>query len=1491
MASLNTVIFQKRMKLLHPISVSAKYIFCTAFFACVFFNQIGWAQNFPNPADLTTGQGPQGTADPIWTVSQNWYPALPVPNPMTLNYTTALINYNCAPGSWVDAASLPPPVNNGNWITGGEQNCANNTAAGYRFFRLQLNLPADCNGYSVTVPGAYVLSFDGYVDNSITEVYINGAPQGISGGGFSAGSQLSFTLNGPWLVGINYVDILVYNVPNGGGTNPYGLLLVASPTAPTDTDNDGVPNINDLCPCVAGNNPFGCIDPPQYGCDFNAIRTAFNGAGCIELPGCSDDCSMYFLNPQSMTGSAAQAFAQTLGANLVSIQSAAENACIISSINSINQGGIIWIGFSDEVQEGNFVWYDQAPVTYTNWAPGEPNNQGNEDCTQIYADGLWNDLPCNIGNAKSIIEINLCPVVNAGLDVAICAGNTANLQASNSLFGSAPYTYAWSNGPQVQPNPVSPASQATYVVTTEDRYSCSSSDTVVVSVNPLPNVTAGPDIVVCPQEMVTLTAVGANNYVWTAPVVNATPFLPLSANQNYIVTGTDLNGCIDRDTVNVSVTLTGCPNFPNTYLCNTDSIRTVYSAAGLVEMISCVGECSMYFLNPQSMSGSQAQAFAQTLGSNLVSIQSQAENNCIMSSLNAMGQSGVIWIGFSDEVTEGTFVWYDQSPVTYTNWAPGEPNQSGNEDCTQIYANGQWNDLPCNTANAQSIIEVNLCPVVNAGSDISICIGATAQVAAVSTILGSAPYTYQWDNGPTTQANPVAPQTDTDYILTVTDRFGCTDMDTTSVIVNPLPVVSAGPDITVCPQEMVTLSGSGANTYVWTAPIVNNVPFLPISVSQDYMVTGTDINGCVGSDTVNVSVVLNGCPTFPNVYLCNPDSIRATFTAAGLTEMVTCVGECSMYFLNPQSMSGSQAQAFAQTLGTNLVSIQSQAENDCIMSALNSMGQSGIIWIGFSDEVTEGTFVWYDQSPVVYTNWAPGEPNNQGNEDCTQIYPNGTWNDLPCGSNNAQSIIEVNLCPVINAGNDMTICVGDTAFLSASNTILGSSPYTYEWDNGVQTQFNPVAPVVTTDYNVTTIDRFECIVKDTVTVTVNPLPIVNAGNDIAVCNQTQVTLSGTGAVNYVWDNGITDGVAFAPPIGINNYVVVGTDANNCENTDTVQVQVYADPVVNAGADFTVCQGTSITLNGTGANTYIWDNGVFDGVAFNINTTTTFTVTGSTAEGCEDTDQITVSVTPTPIVNFAPNINLGCSPFLVTFTNTNIPGTTCAWDFGNGITSNACGPVSTVYMNEGCYTVTMVATTGNGCVGQTTINNVVCVAPDPVAAFVVNPATLSQINPSATMINMSSGAASYLWTFGDGGGANTFAPTHLYPTDEAGTYIITLIATSNIGCTDTAYGEIVVEPALTHYVPNSFTPGNDDGINPTFKPVLSSSFQMEGYTFSIYDRWGQLMFRTADPDLGWDGRFGPNNKLIESGIYVWKLEFMSISSKKTISEMGHVLLLR
>ncbi|MFM9005129.1 MAG: gliding motility-associated C-terminal domain-containing protein, partial [Flavobacteriales bacterium] len=115
------------------------------------------------------------------------------------------------------------------------------------------------NGESILDEGVYHLFLSGYADNSIHDVFINGISQGISGGDFTPGGFLQMDLDGPWQAGANFVDILIYNIPNGT-FNPYGLLLVADSNAGanSDLDNDGVADFLDECPCLPGNNSNGC---------------------------------------------------------------------------------------------------------------------------------------------------------------------------------------------------------------------------------------------------------------------------------------------------------------------------------------------------------------------------------------------------------------------------------------------------------------------------------------------------------------------------------------------------------------------------------------------------------------------------------------------------------------------------------------------------------------------------------------------------------------------------------------------------------------------------------------------------------------------------------------------------------------------------------------------------------------------------------------------------------------------------------------------------------------------------------------------------------------------------------------------------------------------------------------------------------------------------------------------------------------------------------
>lgn len=232
------------------------YIVCFCLIGSVVFSQ-----SFPKLKDLSTGQGNVGDLDPNWLISE-FIPSNQVPtNPDIYTYSKALINNNCAPGAWVNPGSLPSPVNNGNWITSQGEDCSRvGISGGFRFFRLILNLPDLCNGMDLN--SIYALNFSGYVDNGIENVFVNGVSKNIKGGGYTQNDKIDFQLKDSWKPGLNNIDILVRNgeLGNPNDLNPYGLLLVAdiSKSLLSDLDQDGVSDVADECPCMAGNQANGC---------------------------------------------------------------------------------------------------------------------------------------------------------------------------------------------------------------------------------------------------------------------------------------------------------------------------------------------------------------------------------------------------------------------------------------------------------------------------------------------------------------------------------------------------------------------------------------------------------------------------------------------------------------------------------------------------------------------------------------------------------------------------------------------------------------------------------------------------------------------------------------------------------------------------------------------------------------------------------------------------------------------------------------------------------------------------------------------------------------------------------------------------------------------------------------------------------------------------------------------------------------------------------
>jgi gliding motility-associated-like protein len=1010
---------------------------------------------------------------------------------------------------------------------------------------------------------------------------------------------------------------------------------------------------------------------------------------------------------------------------------------------------------------GNFATLSTSlPFTAYSWTTGAATPTVNvTSADNPISVTVTNSFGCSATSPVFTVAEN--SVITANFSQTICQGQSVLIHGvSQSVAGVYSQTYTTVSG-------------------------CDSVANVTLVVNPLPTVNAGVDLVVCTPTPTTLTATGAATYVWNNGNTNGVPFTQVIGSTTYTVSGTDANGCISADQVVVTVNPLPIVN------------------AGIDQTV-CFGASV-------SLSGTGAATYTW--------------NNSVVNS-----------ISFIPAAT-----------TTYT--------------ITGTDANGCIN-------TDQVLVTVNPPPIVGAGLDVTTCAGGSV------TLNGSGAANYTWNNG-ITNNTPFTPAATTTYTVTGTDINGCINTDQVVVTVAGLPVIVAGIDQTVCVGTSVTLSGSGGSTYTWDNGVINGTPFIPVVGSLTYTVTGTDAGGCINTDQVVVTV--------------NPLPV----VGAGVDQTI-CIGAsvtlngsgASTYTWNNGVINGA---AFNPVL-TNTYTVTGTDVNGCINTdqVLVTVNPLPIVGAGADQTVCAGTAVTLNGSGASIYAWNNGVTNAVAFTPVATATYTVTGTDVNGCINTDQVQVIVNNLPPVNAGIDQVVCEGTSVILN------GSGASTYSWNNSVTngTAFIPAVGTIT--YTVTGTDANGCINTDLVDVTVNPLPLTDAGADQIVCIGTTVSLSGNNAATYSWDNGVTNNLAFTPSVGTVTYTVVGTSAFGCVASDQVVVTVNPLPVVFAGNNITICDGQSVTLTGSGAVNYTWNNGVLNGVQFTPTLgTTTYIVTGTSAAGCINTDQVNILVNPNPVISFNPDITSGCTPVTVNFTNTTPNSSNCVWTISNGTQVTGCGIVPVTFNQGGCYDVTLTTTATNGCTSTFTAYNLICVEDYPIAGFSTDNVEVSTLNTEVNFTNTSLGATTYEWSFGDGSAGSTdIDATHTYPDFESGNYEVTLVAMSPLGCADTAFAIINVQEELLFYVPNTFTP-DVDKYNPIFQPVFTSGFDPYDYTLLIFNRWGEIIFESRNAAIGWNGTYGSNGEIqmCQDGTYTWKIEFKTKANDERKMVVGHVNLIR
>ena len=517
--------------------------------------------------------------------------------------------------------------------------------------------------------------------------------------------------------------------------------------------------------------------------------------------------------------------------------------------------------------------------------------------------------------------------------------------------------------------------------------------------------------------------------------------------------------------------------------------------------------------------------------------------------------------------------------------------------------------------------------------------------------------------------------------------------------------------------------------------------------------------------------------------------------------------------------------------------------------------------------------------------------------------------------------------PVANfKSNYLKSCLkGNNFSLQATSTVLGGTLMSHNWYYGddsstINSQFvNHTYLKDSNFFNITLISSTNiggC--KDTIVkpVTLYPMPVANFTidnpeqcflNHIFNFNSNS-TIKNTDTLKvYSWLFG--DNTSASVPSISHVYTKVDsfkvslsvTTNNGC--LDSISKKVYINPM--PVADFTITPKESCLRNNkfTATNKSNINKGIIAIHRWKFNTNDSsllqtppvysYTANGTyiielkttSNKGCWDTATAIVNINPNPTLAFTvdPVCLLKDSSDFINNSTINVGIiSSFKWKFGNGKVSSLSSPKH-LYKKVGNYDITLSAITDKGCKDTIVKLGEAIVNPLPTAKFDFKKLRSFENEVDIQFIDSSKNAVSWLWNFGAQGISTDQEPI-LYYTDTV-TQRSQMIVTNIYGCKDTSTRYVFIAPDVIYYMANAFTP-NGDNINEKFKPV-GLAFA-KSYKFIIFNRWGEILFKTDNPQVGWDGKF--EGELVTQGLYFYRLEFIGADDLRH-EEENSIMILR
>lgn len=726
---------------------------------------------------------------------------------------------------------------------------------------------------------------------------------------------------------------------------------------------------------------------------------------------------------------------------------------------------------------------------------------------------------------------------------------------------------------------------------------------------------------------------------------------------------------------------------------------------------------------------------------------------------------------------------------------------------------------------------------VDLGDDVTFCWnGPAVDLAANITVQtpGGNPHILVWDNGIGPDFNPlVSPLVTTTYEVTMSDGLGCSTTDQITVTVSH-PIANAGPDIFMCQENPGQLTGNsgpggtilGTVLYNWQNNVVDNSAQNPI-----VDVNGNTVISLVIVDIISFfpSITCTSEPDLVNVIVFNTPNVNAG------ADMIECANSLPEVFNIPDGTPGGGTWSGADIIADGTFTPTTEGQTTLTYTYVNGNGctNNDDLVIDISEAVTVNVgadFGLCQNAPDVQlfmqTGTWSGSPFVTAGGLFSPTTP-GIYNltyteiDGPCTSTDDIIITVYNL-PNANAGPDFTICESVLTQINGIVT-LGDNPIdTYLWQggniNGADNNFNVVFdPAVQTTYTFTVTDTEGCSSTDEAIISINPLPTVDAGTDISICNMDPaqtVNLNGTpiagGGETGEWTgNSVTTAGVFTDP-GVGTYVMTYTfvDANGCTDSDDMEIVVVSPNNANQGADEEIClnDGTlQLQQPGIWSGTDVTANGVFTPTTEGVFTLDFETVIGI----CTVQGQLDVTVLGLPTADAGSDLDLCLGATTQLAGGGNTPNTiidTYLWSGGLNIDDVTIADPNVNPTTDQVYTLTV--TDDKGCTAQDNVDVTILSLPIVNAGVDIELCNQAIVE---TLTGFSPAGGS--WS-----GAGITNPTGEYTPAGEGIFNVTYTYTDPATtCTNTDIVEITV------VAPENIDAGNPNSVCEIYPALTLSGF--------------------------------------------------------------------